>query len=269
MRLLGGDDGRKAALLERQHVNSIRLRINTCRVANDVDEPVKRMQAPEEIIVFPIGARQERGEMAEADALQALDAVKSGKRTGVLRADSVDQNLVELTNLASARHREGQHVPERKAEIIDKYLPARLRMPLGRIERSQEIVDFTGARIEVDLDGELLDQPIELGDMLLHEAGRVGLKMPDLRTRRRGGLIGKAGIARDVRVNLLAPGSKLPARDRPIERRGHDLPYQLIDVRTRAVDNRPEPAHLLVELDHARKLVDHRLRARDIRQRTA
>src|SRR5207247_6197204 len=75
MRLLGGDDCRKAALLERQHVNSIRLRINTCRVANDVDEPVKRMQPPEEIIVFPIGARQERGEMAEADALQALDAV--------------------------------------------------------------------------------------------------------------------------------------------------------------------------------------------------
>ena len=65
MRLLGGDDCRKTALLERQHVNSIRLRINTCRIANDVDEPVKRMQAPEEIIVFPIGARQECGEMAE------------------------------------------------------------------------------------------------------------------------------------------------------------------------------------------------------------
>src|SRR5947199_186586 len=127
-------------------------------IGNDVDEPVKRMQAPEEIIVFPIGARQECGEIAESDALQALDSIKSGKRAGVLRADPIDQNLVELTHLASTSHREGQHVPERKAKTIDKYLPACLRMPLGRIERSQEIVDFTSARIEVGLDGELLDQ---------------------------------------------------------------------------------------------------------------
>ena len=65
MRFFCVEDLHEAALLERQHVNSIRLRINTCRIANDVDEPVKRMQAPEEIIVFPIGARQECGEMAE------------------------------------------------------------------------------------------------------------------------------------------------------------------------------------------------------------
>src|SRR5258707_15570137 len=156
MRLLGGDDGRKAALLEGKHVNAICLRINARRVANYVDEPVKRMQAAEEIIVLPIGPRQERGEMAEGDALQPLDAIESGKRAGVLRADPVDQNLVELANLAGTRHREGQHVPERKAEIIDKYLPARLRMPRGRIERSQQVVDFTRARIEVDLGGQLL-----------------------------------------------------------------------------------------------------------------
>ena len=85
---------------------------------------------------------------------------------------------------------------------------------------------------------------------------------------------GKSGslstLRRPHRIRFgLSPGSKLPARDQPIERRGHDFPYQLADVRTGAVDDRPEPAHLLVELDHARKLVDHRLRARDIRQRTA
>src|SRR5262249_46077344 len=171
MRLLGGDDCRKAALLERQYVNSIRLRINACRVANDVDEPVERMQAAEQIIVFAIGPRQKRGEMTEANALQAFNAVESGKRAGILRADPVDQNLVQFANLTSTRHREGQHVPERKSEIIDKHLPARLRMPLGRIERSQEIVDFTRARTEVDLDGELLDQTVELGHVLLHKAG--------------------------------------------------------------------------------------------------
>src|SRR5262245_11761370 len=407
MRLLGGDDGCKAALLERQHVNSVRLRINACRIANDVDEAVKSMQAAEQIIVFPIGPRQESGEMAEANALQAFNAVESGERAGILRADPVDQNLVEFANLARTRHREGQHVPEGKAEIIDKYLPARLRMPLGRIERSQQIVDFTRARTEVDLDGELLDQTVELGDVLLHKAGGIDLEMLDLRTRGRGGknicrklahlsavkagilaapqrvqpgieltlelidherikpremvlidelikpilardeevhsphavsdiegqevfhpggkmirglaleferfavgpfvddafvqrpgiddfghdarqrrlrghapqlhdqlsaerahggklephigLIGKAGVASDVRVNLLAPGSNLLARDRPIECRGHDFSYQLTDVGTGAVDDRPQSAHLLVEVDHARKLVDHRL----------
>src|SRR5262249_20731643 len=171
VRLPGGDDGRKAALLERQHVNSIRLRINACGVANDVDESVKRMQAPEEVIVFPIGARQERGEMAEANALQAFNAIESRKRACILRADPVDQNFVEFANLARTRHREGQHVPEREAEIIDKHLLARLRMPLGRIERSQEIVDFARARTEIDLDSELLDQTVELGHVLLHKAG--------------------------------------------------------------------------------------------------
>src|SRR5260370_11122536 len=120
--------------------------------------------------------------MAEADALQPLDAIESGKRAGVLRADPVDQNLVELANLAGTRHREGQHVPERKAEIIDKYLPARLRMPRGGIERSQQVVDFTRARIEVDLVVQLLNQADALGHMFVHERGPVSLDVPDLRS---------------------------------------------------------------------------------------
>src|SRR5262249_50789820 len=106
-------------LLERQHVDPIRFGIDARRVAYDVDEPIKRVQAAEQIIVFAVGARQKRGEMAEPNTLQALNAVEPAKRMDVLRTDAVDQNLVELAQLARARHRERQYVPEWKAEIID------------------------------------------------------------------------------------------------------------------------------------------------------
>src|SRR6516164_11680646 len=49
---LGGENRREPSLLERQHVDPIRFGIGPCRVAHDVDEPVKRVQAAEEIIVF-------------------------------------------------------------------------------------------------------------------------------------------------------------------------------------------------------------------------
>ena len=40
--------------------------------------------------------------MPEADALQALDPVEFAQRAGVLRADPVDQDFVELADLAPA-----------------------------------------------------------------------------------------------------------------------------------------------------------------------
>ena len=72
MGFFGGEDRRKAPLLEHQHVNSIRFGIDACRVAHDIDKSIKRMQAAEEVIVFAIGARQKCGEMTEADTLQTL-----------------------------------------------------------------------------------------------------------------------------------------------------------------------------------------------------
>src|SRR5262245_47372822 len=104
----------------------------------------------------------------------------------ILRADAVDQNFVKLADLARTRHRKRQHVPERKAEIIDQYLPARLRMPLGRIERCQQIIEVTRACIQVDLGGQLRDQPVDLVALALHESSRIYLKMLDLRGRWRG-----------------------------------------------------------------------------------
>src|SRR5215831_21402525 len=71
-------------------------------------------------------------------------------------------------------------------EIIDQHLASRIRMPLGRIERRQQIVELAGARIEIDLGGQSLDQPIDLVDVLLHESRRKGFEMLDLRGRRRG-----------------------------------------------------------------------------------
>src|SRR4029453_1639197 len=112
--------------------------------------------------------------MAEANALQALDAVESAKRMDILRADAVDENLVELAQLAGTRHREGQYVPEWKAEIIDQHLASRIHVPLAWIERCQQIVELAGARIEIDLGSQSFDQPIDLVDVLLHEARRKG-----------------------------------------------------------------------------------------------
>ena len=73
------------------------------------------------------------------------------ERAGVLRADAVDQDLVELADLARAGHRERQHVPEREAEIVDQHFAARVGMPLRRIERGQQIVEVAGAGVELDL----------------------------------------------------------------------------------------------------------------------
>jgi hypothetical protein len=84
-----------------------------------------------------------------------------------------------------ARQRKRQHVPERKAEIIDQHLTARLRMPLGGIERGQQIVQVARARVEIDLGGQLRDQPVELADMPLHESRSIGLEMLDFRGGRR------------------------------------------------------------------------------------
>src|SRR5882762_8194560 len=77
-------------------------------------------------IVFPIGAREEGGEVAKADATQALDALEALERMHVLRADAVHQDFVQLAHFAPTGHRQGQYVPERKAQIIDQHLTARI-----------------------------------------------------------------------------------------------------------------------------------------------
>src|SRR5262249_60555791 len=123
--------------------------IGSGRVAHDIDEPVDRVQTAEQIIVLPIAARQERREMGKADALEAGDALETLERTSVLRADAVDQDLVELVHLLRADDREGQHIPERKAEIIDQTFPARFGMPSGGVELRPQVVEVALASVKL------------------------------------------------------------------------------------------------------------------------
>src|SRR6266508_2260541 len=118
--------------------------------------------------------------MAEADAFQALDSLEPLERAGVLRADPVDQNLMQLADVARARYRKGQDVPERKAQIIDQHFAARVRVPFGRLERGQQIVELARARVETDLESQSLDQTIDLMSVLFHERIGIGIEMLDL-----------------------------------------------------------------------------------------
>src|SRR5262245_2753361 len=135
MLLLGVKDAGEPALLQRQAVALAALAIQTRRVADDVDQPAERLQPAAQLVVLAVGARQEGGEMAEACSLEAFAAVEALERMSVLRADAVDQDLVDLANLARNHHREGQHVPEWKAEIVDHHLAASIGLPFLRIER--------------------------------------------------------------------------------------------------------------------------------------
>ena len=83
------------------------------------------------------------------------------------------------------------------------------------------------------------------------------------------GLVGKAGILRDLIVHLLAPSAHLGARDRSVEARRDDLGDQLADLRPGAVDDRPQSADPVVEIEHPIELVGDRLRARNVRHGAA
>jgi len=72
--------------------------------------------------------------MGKADALQAIDAIKPFQRARVLRADTVHENFVQLADLARIRHREGQHIPERKSKIVHQHFTPRIRLPFGGVE---------------------------------------------------------------------------------------------------------------------------------------
>src|SRR5262249_38310226 len=88
-------------------------------------------------------------------------------------------------DLARTGDRKGQHVPERKAEIVDQHLAPRLRLPGGGVERGQEIVELAGRGVEPNFLAELLNKPVELVRVLLDKALGVGRKVLDLPRRRR------------------------------------------------------------------------------------
>src|SRR6202158_4671553 len=99
--------------------------------------------------------------MTEARALQALDPAEFLQCLDVLRADAIDEDLVQFARVARGRHRKGEHVPERKAEIIHQYLPPCLGLPGGGVEGGEQLVEVARARGEVDFATERLHQPVE------------------------------------------------------------------------------------------------------------
>jgi hypothetical protein len=47
-----------------------------------------------------------------------------------------------------------------------EHFPSRLRMPFGRLERGQQIVELARLGVEIDLGGQLLDHLVELVGVL-------------------------------------------------------------------------------------------------------
>ena len=123
----------KRPLLEHQYVDAAEA-LRAGGVTHNVDQSIDCVQAPEQIVVLAIAAREERGEVRESNALEAVDPLEAFERARILRADAVDQNFIQLTDLARACHREGQHVPERETKIVDQHLAPRVGMPLRRVE---------------------------------------------------------------------------------------------------------------------------------------
>jgi hypothetical protein len=89
------------------------------------------MQPAEQIIVLAVTPGKESREIVEADSFQAFHALEAFECTHLLRADAVDKNLVQFASVAPCRDRESEHIPERKAEIIDQDLATCVLLALG------------------------------------------------------------------------------------------------------------------------------------------
>ena len=144
--LFGIEDGSETALLPRGRGTSGG---EAGRIADDVDQPVEGVQAPQQVVVLAVGTREEPGEMAEADAAQAGLAAEPAEAVGVLRAQAIDQDAVELVGAPAAHHGKGEHVPEGKAQVTDDDLAALLRMPAADRAVGQQGVELAGAGFEI------------------------------------------------------------------------------------------------------------------------
>src|SRR5205823_3082404 len=112
-------------------------KIHTGSITDNIDEPIERVQAPEQIIIFAVSAGQEGSKMPKTDAFETGGTVEALERAGVLRAYSIDQDLTQFANRTRAYYRQSQDVPEWKAEIVDQHLSSCVGMPFCRIERGQ------------------------------------------------------------------------------------------------------------------------------------
>src|SRR5215472_33799 len=128
--------------LERKHIDAAVLKVDAGRVAYDIHKPVHCMQAAKQIVVLAVAPRKEPGKIIEPDPLEAFGTSKGFERMHLLRADAIDKNFTELPGVTPGADREREHVPERKAEIIDQNVATRRRMPVAGIARAQQFVEI-------------------------------------------------------------------------------------------------------------------------------
>src|SRR5262249_50110597 len=102
-------------------------------------------------------------------ALEAFDPGKALQGTGVLRADAIDPDFVELADFTRIRYRKREHVPERKTEMIDHDFTACLRIPFRLIKPRQQFVNVARCGVEVDLCRNTADQFIDPCEVALGE----------------------------------------------------------------------------------------------------
>src|ERR1700738_4284417 len=159
----------ESSLLQSPNINMRAHRVDPGGVADDIDQPVERVQPAHEVVVLAVSARKKCGEVTKPDASQTLDATERAGRTRVVRADSIDEDLPQLAVLTPTGNRKSEHVPERKAEIVDQHFPSGFRMPLGRIERGQKVIEIAGRGVQIDLLCQALDQRIDFVPLLVDE----------------------------------------------------------------------------------------------------
>ena len=97
------------------------------------------------------------------------------------------------------------------------------------------------------------DEPPDLHDQPADEVARGGELQADI------GIIRETGVAGGLDICLLAPAANTILADRLFAVGGHGLRDKPADIRPRAVDDRSQPAHLLVELVYPDQLVGHGL----------
>src|SRR5262249_5600604 len=89
----------------------------------------------------------------------------------------IDQELVEFADLAPGHHRKGEHVPERKTEIVDHHFLPRVVWPAVAERLREEPVDVARAGIKIDSHRqpihEAVDAPREAGGHRLPVAADI------------------------------------------------------------------------------------------------
>ena len=163
----------EAALLQRQNRIPFAIHIELRRIANDVDQPVQCVNTSQEVIVLAIGARKKRREMRKTNAFETAATTELLECIGILRANAIDQNLIELANFTPSHDRECQNVPKWKSEVVDQNVTTRVRMPLFGINGCQQHIDVGSAGIEIDLRRQPIHQKVDALQVKSHELAGI------------------------------------------------------------------------------------------------